>query len=368
MSAECREVVEFIDNLAPQKLAEGYDNVGLLVGNPCKRVERLLVCLDVNMEVVREAVSWKADMIVSHHPLIFKPLKQIREDDSKGAVLYELIKNGICVYSAHTNLDVVDHGVNASLASKLGLKCLKPLKEHYIEPLYKVVVFVPEDSSEKVRKAMCDAGAGWIGNYSDCTFSARGTGTFRPLEGTNPYIGEKGRLEKTAEDRIETIVPADKLNQVIVAMLKSHPYEEAAYDVYKTEAKGRTYSLGLAGRLDEPVTFEVFIDKVKKELDTPVVRVIGKPENKITKAAVFCGSFDDDLGAVKKSGADLLVTGDIKYHTAADAAAEGLCIVDAGHFNTEKLVLPVLAGMLKDKFVNIEIVCNSVEKDPFNFY
>ena len=365
---ECREIVEFMDNLAPRKLAEGYDNVGLLVGSMRNKVERILVSLDVTREVAEEAVARKADMIVSHHPVIFKALKQVREDDAKGAVLYELIKNNISVYCAHTNLDVIENGVNASLASKLGLKSLGPLKEHFAEPLYKIVVFVPEDSSEKVREAMCSAGAGWIGNYSDCTFSMQGTGTFRPLEGTKPYMGETGKLEKAAEVRIETIVPADRLKQVLDSMLQSHPYEEVAYDVYRTEAKGKTFALGLFGKLDNSLSLKDFIEKVKSDLDTPAVRVIGSPGTDISTVAVFCGSFDDDLAAVKRCGADILVTGDIKYHTAADAAAEGLCIIDAGHFSTEKLVLPVLASQLRERFPGIDVVCNSVEKDPFIFY
>ena len=368
MSTKCGEISDYLDNIAPQSLAEGYDNVGLLLGNPEAEIERVMVCLDVTEEVIAEAVSIKAQMIVSHHPLIFKPIKRVREDEVKGRILHNLIRNGISVYSAHTNLDVVEHGVNASLAAKLGLKDLKPLKEHYAESLYKVVVFIPEDSVEKVRSAMCNAGAGWIGNYSDCTFLLNGTGSFWPLKGTNPYIGEEGNLERVRETRLETIVPADRLKQVISEMLKSHPYEEVAYDVYKTETKGRTYGLGLKGKLVEPVSFKCFIDTVKDALDTSVLRVVGMVEKEITDVAVFCGSFDDDIDIIKSCGADVLVTGDLKYHTASDAAAEGLCFVDAGHFNTEKLILPVLAGMLTDRFKELEVKCNSVERDPFIFY
>jgi dinuclear metal center YbgI/SA1388 family protein len=368
MCVRLLEIIKYLEQIAPKNLAEDYDNVGLIIGGKEKDIKRVMVCLDVTLKVVEEAISKNVDLIISHHPIIFKGLKRINEDDIKGRIIYKLIKNDIAVYSAHTNLDVADGGVNEHLAKILGLSDLQNLKKHRVSKLYKVVVFVPEESIDKVRNAMSRAGAGWIGNYSDCSFMTKGTGTFRPLEGTNPYIGSKGKLEYVDEIKLETIVPQEKLHRVIDEMIKSHPYEEVAYDIYPLNMDGKEYGLGKVGVLKNPETLDNFISIVKEKLNAKSVRVIGSIDKKIEKVAVFCGSFDESCNRDVISKADILVTGDVKYHNAVDMAEMGMCVIDAGHFNTERIIVPKLVNILSEQFKNIEILSNSVEREPFITY
>lgn len=368
MSIKAKDIIKYMEELAPVSLAEDYDNVGLLIGSRESTVERIFVCLDVTSKTVYEAVAKKADLIVSHHPVIFKGLKRINEDDPKGNIIYKLIRNNIGVYSAHTNLDVAHGGVNNYLSSILGLKDIISLKDYKAEKLYKVVVFVPHESVDAVRDAMSRAGAGWIGNYSDCSFMTAGTGTFRPLEGTNPYIGTTGNLEKVDEYRIETVVSQRNLKKVIEAMIKVHPYEEVAYDVYPLEIKGRQYGMGNVGVLDKPKSLDEFIAVVKEKLGVKNVRVIGETNKEIEKVAVFCGSFDRDVMEAAKSKADVLVTGDVKYHDAVDMLEIGMCVIDAGHFNTERIIADRLAQLIKENFPEVEVIKSNMEEDPFKFY
>lgn len=368
MRMKLLDIIKHMEQIAPKSLAEDYDNVGLIIGAKQKDIKRVMVCLDVTLKVVNEAVEKDADLIISHHPVIFKGLKRINEDDVKGKIIYKLIKNDIAVYSAHTNLDVTDGGVNEYLARILGLGDLQNLKKHRVLKLYKVVVFVPEESIDKVRDAMSRAGAGWIGNYSDCSFMTKGTGTFRPLEGTNPYIGSKGKLEYVDEIRLETIVTQEKLHTVINEMIKSHPYEEVAYDVYPLNMEGKVYGLGKVGVLKTPVTLDDFITTVKEKLNAKSVRVIGSIDKKIEKVAVFCGSFDESCSGDVLSKADVLVTGDVKYHSAVDMAEMGMCVIDAGHFNTERIIVPKLVNMLSEQFKNLDVFSSNVEEEPFITY
>ncbi len=368
MSISCREIVEYMEELAPARLAEDWDNVGLLLGNKDQEIHKILVCLDVTGEVIEEAVNKKADLIISHHPFIFKGMKRIVENDFKGECIYKLIRNGIGVYSAHTNLDFAEQGLTGYLSGILGLKDVKNLRDYRPEKLFKVAVFVPEDSTEKVRESMTGAGAGWIGKYSDCSFIVKGTGTFRPLEGTNPYIGSEGELEEVDEYRIETIVPADKLKIVLKAMLDAHPYEEAAYDVYPLEISMNKYGYGKVGMLEGPRKLKDFIEDIKKVLNVSNVRVIGYKDKMVKKIAVFNGSYDNGILRDIQDEIDVLVTGDVKYHDARDMIDNGMCVIDAGHFGTENVVVKLLLEKLKSRFKDVEIIGNCVEKDPFEIY
>lgn len=368
MGVRCSEITKYIEEFAPAHLAEDWDNVGLLLGNYENEIKRVMVCLDITSKIAEDAVKKQVDLIVSHHPLIFKGFKRINENDPKGKIIYKLIKNDINIYCAHTNFDVAEGGMNNLLAGLLELKQVRNLKSYKTEKLYKVVVFVPEESVDRVRDSMSSAGAGWIGNYSDCSFMVKGIGTFRPLKNTNPYIGKQGNLEKVDEFRLETIVPQKNLSRVIGSMIDAHPYEEVAYDIYPLQLKGKEYGLGKVGMLDTPVTFDDFIRMVKSRLDIKNVRVIGSVDNNISKVAVFCGSFDESWADVIREGADILVTGDIKYHTALDIIEMGLCVIDAGHFNTEKIMVSRMAGILKERFSKIEVISNDLEEDPFKIY
>lgn len=368
MGVTCKDITCFMEELAPQKLAEDWDNVGLLVGNYKKQVKKIMVCLDATLNVVEDAINQNADLIICHHPVIFKGLKSITEDEAKGNLIYKLIKNGLAVYCAHTNLDIADGGVNDCLANVLELSNIKNLKTDKTERLYKIVVFVPEESVDKVRDSMSMAGAGYIGNYSDCSFMVKGTGTFKPLENTNPYIGTRGNLEKVAEYRLETVTTSKDLKRVIEFMINSHPYEEVAYDVYALDSPAKEYGMGKIGTLNRPMSLDAFAAYVKHKLCVEELRVVGDEEKIIEKVAVFSGSFDERLLQIAAEKSDAIVTGDVKYHTALEAAEKGICIIDAGHFATEKVVLPRLINLIKERFEGIDVVLSTVEKNPFKNY
>ncbi len=364
----CRDIVRFMEEYAPNWLAEDWDNIGLVIGSLDQEIGKIMVCLDVTNDVADEAISSGADMIISHHPVIFKGLKNITDKDPRGRVLMKLIRNDISVFCAHTNLDVATGGVNDILAQKLGLINTGSLKRYKIDKAYKLVVYVPQDSIDKVRDSICRAGAGWIGNYSDCTFMVAGTGTFRPLEGTNPYIGTKGNLEKVSEYRLESIVPRDRLRKVIKAMLEAHPYEEVAYDLFSLENAGKEYGIGVVGQVPETVSMKEFINLVKEKLSVKTLRFVGNADRQVKKAAVFCGSFDGDLSGIIEKGIDVIVTGDIKYHTAAEMVEMGISAIDAGHFNTERIIVNHMAEVLSGKFPEVQVSTSTTEKDPFNYY
>ncbi len=369
--AKCSEIYKIIEEAAPVNRAEKWDNIGLQIGDPKAQVKRILVSLDITDEVVDEAVDGNIDLIVAHHPFIFKPIKHIRYDSPIGGMIKKLLKNDVMIYAAHTNLDKADLGINHYLASLFDLKDVKILSLEGNEQLYKLVVFVPEEYIEKARKAIGNAGAGWIGNYSHCTFSAPGEGTFMPLEGTQPFLGEVGKLENAAEYRLETIVPSNKLKSVLAAMLDSHPYEEVAYDIYPLANKGAGYGLGRVGTLPETVTLEAFAAKVKSVLDTDQVGVVGDIQQPISKVAVCGGAGASLVNNALEHNADVLVTGDIKYHEAQDALAKKLAVIDAGHYATERVIVPVIARLLQEKITNIdpmvEVILSIENTNPWQF-
>jgi len=365
----CQTVINLMEKLAPKKLAMEWDNPGLAVGDPAAKINKILIVLTVTLEAVRYAAQNGFDMIISHHPMIFKPINALRKDLPLGSVAYEAIKHGITIYSAHTNLDVAANGVNDVLAKALELEDVTILKKTAEEPLKKITVYVPRGYENAVRNAMGDAGAGFIGNYSHCSFNMAGTGTFKPGEGTKPFVGEKGKLEVVDEVRIETIVPETLVRKVISAMLKVHPYEEAAYDIYPLENVGNEFGLGRVGNLKKSVSLKTLCETVKLKLSASYVRVSGELNREVSKVAVCGGAGGDLISTAAFAGADVFITGDVKYHDAVDAKALDLAVIDAGHFSTENPVLAVLVGYLERE---IELLGEKAyiqvyeDKDPFN--
>jgi len=372
MSVKCQVVMEVLDRLAPRYLAESWDNVGLLVGSPSQTIKKILVTLDVNDKVVEKAVENEIDMIIAHHPLIFKPLNNVRTDLPYGRRIARLLKADIAVFSVHTNLDVASGGVNDILAQRLRLQSVKPLAINYTERLLKLVVFVPKEYAEQVRNAMTQAGAGHIGNYSHCTFQTEGMGTFLPLEGTNPFIGQKGKVEYVSEVRLETIMPEGISRRVVKAMLKSHPYEEVAYDLYQLSNSGAAFGLGRFGKLMAPITLNEFISQVKDALGIDYVNVAGALDRIISKVAVCGGSGAGLISKAAFKGADVLVTGDVKYHEAQDALQAGMAVIDAGHFATEQPIIDTVVEYLKqcslDGNWQVDIAADQVNKNVFNVF
>lgn len=339
MSVKCQLIMDAMDKLAPRHLAESWDNVGLLVGSPSQTIDKILITLDVTKEVVEQAILDNVDLIIAHHPLIFKSITSIRTDLPQGQVLSSLIKANIGVYAAHTNLDSAEGGVNDALAACLGLQDIQPLAVNSTEKLCKLVVFVPQTHVEVVREALAAAGAGHIGKYSNCAFSANGIGTFLPLEDAKPFIGNIGKLESVEESRIETVMPERISRRVIKAMIKAHPYEEVAYDLYQLMNSGKEFGLGRIGKLEIPMLFSDFAVQVKNLLGVDSVNIAGSCNKLIKKVAVCGGAGAGLLNKAVFAGADVLVTGDVKYHEAQNAIVSGIGIIDAGHFATEQPVL-----------------------------
>jgi len=363
------EVIQLFEQFSPKGLAMEGDKIGLQIGRLNKKVERIMIALDVLENVIDEAIEKNVQLIIAHHPIIYRPLKNLLTDTVQGKMIEKILKHDIAVYAAHTNLDVAKGGVNDLLATALELEDAEVLVPTFDTKLKKLVVFVPVSHAEVIRKVLGNAGAGFIGNYSHCSFSANGTGRFVPGENTNPFVGEAGRLEEVEEVRIETIIPEPLLKKTITAMIKAHPYEEVAYDVYPLENKGEVLGLGRIGKVRE-MTLGEFAEKVKLALEVSTVRVVGDLSTKIKKAAVLGGDGNKYFMNAKFQGADVYVTGDIYYHTAHDAAMQGLNMIDPGH-NVEKVMKKGLTATLQKMFqetgYTVEIFPSEVNTDPFQF-
>ncbi|OXM86092.1 Nif3-like dinuclear metal center hexameric protein [Paenibacillus rigui] len=370
MFAKGQSVIQLMEELAPKHYAVENDKIGLQLGTLNKEITKVLVALDVTDEVVEEAIQAGANLIIAHHAIIFRPLAHLQTDSPAGSLYEKLIKNDIAVYIAHTNLDVAEGGVNDLMADALGLTGLSPLEDVHTEKLKKLVVFVPADHLEKVREAVFRAGAGWIGKYSHCSFNIEGTGTFIPEAGSDPFIGQQGKLEQANEVRLETIVPQSAERRVVQAMLKAHPYEEVAYDLYQLDLKGRSFGLGRVGKLGASVTLLELCEQVKQAYDVPTVRLVGSPDRTVQKVAVLGGSGSRYVRHAQFAGADVLITGDIDYHTAQDALAAGIALIDPGH-NVEKIMKQAVADYLQrrlqEKKSSTQVIASRLNTEPFQF-
>ncbi len=325
MAYKIRQIVNAIERLAPLSLAEAWDNSGLQIGDMEWPVKKILLSLDVSQEVVKEAVRIGAGLIITHHPLIFPKLRTIDLNKTQGRIICDAIKGNISIYSAHTNLDKAKGGVNDQLALALGLKDVSTLLPEE-NNLYKLVVFVPKADVKAVKKAIGAVGAGLLGNYSHCSFSALGEGNFMPLIGAKPTIGIVGRLESVEEVKLEVLVRRGMLSATINAMLKSHPYEEVAYDIYALKNKDTFFGLGRIGALEERLAFSDFIGLCRKKLlsEPRWAGGVGTVKN----VAVCGGAGADLIALAQERGADVLVTGDVKYHDAWLAKDLNFCVID----------------------------------------
>ncbi|NMB41267.1 MAG: Nif3-like dinuclear metal center hexameric protein [Firmicutes bacterium] len=343
------DLVSYIDEFAPQVRALEGDPTGLQWGDLSQEVPAVLLALDFSEMVLAEALRVGAPFIFTHHPFIFGPLGKLDLNNKHDALIVQALKEDITLFSAHTDLDVAPFGVSQVLGELLGLKNMQVLAPTGREELEKLVVFVPEGHEDKVRDALAKAGAGWIGNYSHCTYQLLGTGTFLPREGTSPFIGSSGRLEKVSEYRLETILERRNRKKILEAMQKAHPYEEVAYDLYPLSNEGQVWGLGRIGEPAEKTTLKKLAKRCREQLKPDVLRVLGDPEKRIEKIAVLGGSGSDYVEHALQSGADVFISGDIKYHDAWKAYHSGLALIDAGHDATERPVLPVLADYLRQR-------------------
>jgi dinuclear metal center YbgI/SA1388 family protein len=364
-----KDIAGVVEKIAPLGLAQSWDNVGLLVGDPERPLRHVLLTIDVTQAVVAEARELHTDCILSYHPLIWDGLKRVRADDRSG-VVYELIRSGIAVFSIHTALDAVAGGVNDGLAEILGIHDAKPLGdyvEYSAQENYKLVVFVPVDALDKVAKAVFAAGAGWIGNYSHCGFHAAGTGTFRPLEGARPAIGRKGKLAKVPEFRFETIVPADRVQAVVAAMKKAHPYEVPAFDIFKLFDYASGFGLGRIGPLAEPLRLNQVVERVKRRTGAKAVGLVGDPKRLVRTAAVCAGTCGALLHQVIAAGADLYLTGELKHHQALAAREAGLTCICLSHTASERFILKKVARQIREHAGALTVRISRKDADPFTW-
>ncbi|EGA89197.1 hypothetical protein GPDM_12015 [Planococcus donghaensis MPA1U2] len=362
------QIIEEFEKWSPKYLAMEGDPIGLHVGTLNKKIDRVLVTLDVNEEVVDEAIAKGAGLIIAHHPPIFRPLKNLQTDFPQGRLMGKLIKSDIAVYAAHTNLDVAAGGVNDLLATALGLQNTKVLVPTYEAELVKIAVFVPETHEETVREALAKAGAGAIGDYESCSYTLSGTGRFRPTNDADPYIGEAGKMEVTAESKVEVVVRKNEKDRVIKAMISAHPYEEVAYDVFTLENKEIAMGLGRVGTLETPMTLAEFAEWTKQQLGVPALRVVGAPDTVIKKVAVLGGDGNKYIQQAKRSGADVYVTGDLYFHVAQDAQDIGLNVVDPGHHVEKVIIQGVVDHMSKQQPTwQCEFLPSETDTEPFRF-
>lgn len=364
------QVIQLFEQFSPKAYAVEGDKIGLQIGTLNKKVNNVMITLDVVESVIDEAIDKNVDLIIAHHPPIFRPIKKLTTETAYGRMIEKCIKYDIAVYAAHTNLDVANGGVNDLLAEALHLKNVDVLIPTYEDELKKLVVFVPSTHEKELRTALGQAGAGHIGQYSHCSFMTEGEGSFLPLGEATPFIGEKGKLEIVRESRIETIFPVSLQRKVIQAMLKAHPYEEVAYDIYPLEQKGPSMGLGRIGTIENELTLQEFAEHVKKSLHVERVRMVGDPNSYVKKVAVLGGDGNKYIQQAKMKGADAYVTGDLYFHVAQDALMLDLNVIDPGH-HVEKVMIKGVSKMLgnlcEQQHFEVNIFGSEVDTNPFKF-
>jgi dinuclear metal center YbgI/SA1388 family protein len=363
---QVREITGHIESFAPLSYQEPYDNAGLQTGHPDQEVSAVLICIDVTDAVIEEALRLEANLIISHHPLIFSGLKKLTGSNYTERLVIEAIRQNLSIYAAHTNLDAVYTGVNHKMGEKLGLKntgILAPMADH----LRKLVFFVPADHTDMVRQEIFKAGAGHIGAYDMCSFSVPGEGTFRGSEESDPFVGEKGIMHTEPELRVETIYPEERENQIIRALIRSHPYEEVAYDIYPLANKYDRAGSGAIGELEKPLDEKSFLRLLKERFNTPVIRHSGLLDKKIKKVALCGGSGSFLLPGAIASGADAFVTGDFKYHQFFDAD-RGILVADIGHYESEQFTKEIFYELLTKKFIKFAVHLSEVNTNPVNYF
>lgn len=350
MVCKVKDIIAAMNQLAPESLAMEWDHVGLQIGSPEDDVTKVFLALDLTEGSLAEAMMCDPDMIITHHPFLFSPIQSIRTDRMPGKIIQQLLASRIALYAAHTNMDIAKGGLNDWVFTKLNLSNQVLLEQTSSEPLLKLVVYVPDNDVEKVADSLALAGAGHIGKYSHCSFRSSGIGTFKPLEGASPAIGSIGKIEQVSETRLETIVSLQKLTSVINAMIKVHPYEEVAYDVFQLHQKGETQGIGRIGELHSSIKVEEFIGQLKQVFKLETLRWVEASAPTITKVAVLTGSGASAIEEAAKNDCDALVTGDIKYHDAQLAESLDIHLFDVGHFESEICFTEIVEKHLKEYF------------------
>ena len=365
MTTTIKDITSYLESLAPVSSQESYDNCGLIVGDQNNAVTNALLTLDCTEQVVDEAIESGTNLIIAHHPIVFKGLKKITGKNYVERTILKAIKNDIAIYAIHTNLDNYIDGVNAEIGQRLGLENLKILAPKK-QALHKIVVFVPSEAGEKVAQAMFDAGAGTIGNYSECSFEIEGTGYFKPSTQANPAIGKSGERASVSEKRIEVICSPHQTTAVLSAMKSAHPYEEVAHDVYELWNENQYEGAGMYGELPQPMESKTFLNKVKTTFNCGCIRHTDLVKKEIKRVAFCGGSGSFLLPQAKRVKADIYLTGDFKYHEFFDAEND-IIIADIGHYESEQFTPNLIHAVLKKKFINFAVRLSKVSTNPINY-
>lgn len=360
------DITDYLESLAPASYQESYDNAGLITGSRHSSINAALITLDVTEEVIDEAVEKGCGLVISHHPLLFRPVKRLTGNSFVERCLIKAIKNDIAIFSSHTNLDNITGGVNSKIAEKIGLKNTQILSPSE-DLLIKLVTFIPADHLDKVQEAVFAAGAGHIGKYDQCSYQVSGNGTFRAGEEANPFVGEKEEFHIEKEIRFETIIPVHLKHRVVEALISAHPYEEVAYDLYPLQNTNPLVGSGMIGELDEPQDESLFLSGLAKIFECEVIRhthLSGKP---IRRVAVCGGAGSSLLSKAIAAKADIFITGDFKYHDFFDAENK-IVVADIGHYESEQFTKDLFYELLIKKFSNFALRLSEIKTNPISYF
>jgi dinuclear metal center YbgI/SA1388 family protein len=367
MSVKVQEIITLIETVAPLSLQEEYDNAGLIIGNANMDVTGALICLDVNEQIIEEAIKLNYNLIISHHPLIFKGLKKINGKNSTENCVILAIRNNLAIYAAHTNLDnVLVNGVNAALADKLHLSkrsVLRPADKK----LMKIICFVPEMHAAAVRNALCEAGAGKIGNYDSCSYNSMGYGTFKALEHANPFVGEKNKIHTENEIRMELIFHSYQKANIIRALYNAHPYEEPAFDIISLENTSDSIGSGLMGEFENEMEISDFLNLLKTSLNASLLRFSPGNSKQIRRVALCGGSGSFLIHDAISAKVDAFITGDLKYHDFTETSGK-ILLVDPGHFETEQFTKDIFYDIIRKKMPKFAVRISEICTNPIKYW
>jgi len=364
--AKIKDITDLLESIAPRAYQEDYDNAGLITGNHGDLVNGILCTLDCVESVIDEAIEKNCNLIVAHHPIVFRGLKQLNGKNYVERTIIKAIKNDIAIYAIHTNLDNVNTGVNKKISDQLGLKNSRILTTKS-STLEKLEFFIPVEDTEKVLEAIHEAGAGNIGNYSGCSFRVEGTGTFKPNEKANPVIGTNNQQEYVKENKVEVIFPAHLEGRIVGALQKAHPYEEVAYYLQSLKNKNQEVGAGMIGELEVEMSADEFLKHLKQSMNLNTIRYTPLNNRKIKRVAVCGGAGSFLLHSAKGAKADAFVTSDFKYHEFFDAEGE-IMIADIGHYESEVFTKELLGAFIREKFANIATYLSEVDTNPVKYF
>ncbi len=357
-------VLDYLEQFAPRDLAAEWDNVGLLLGERSAGVERIMTCLTVTPESAAEAIDQRANLIVSHHPILFRGVKRLTDATAEGRMVLGLARAGVAVYSPHTAFDNTRGGINELLARRLGLAEVVPLRRGAERGSMKVVVFVPNKDLARVSEAIFAAGAGYIGEYRECSFRLAGVGTFFGSDAANPTIGQKGRREEVDEWRLEAICPGNRVEEVIAAIRRAHSYEEPAFDIYPLHPPPSGRGEGRIGVLKQCQTLGQLAAAVRAALKAGPVQTVGEVGRPVQRIAIVCGAGGELMADAVRARADVLLTGEMRFHDYLSARAQGLALILPGHYATERCGIEDLAERLRGQFPELHVWASTRESDP----